>query len=219
MQDKSQFARAGFGCQSAGLRIVCVVLLLAVCSLTVAACEFPGSARPTVKIGLSAPFEGLYRDRGYEALHAVRLAVRQRNESGGVGSSYWVELVALNDFDEPEKAANQALKMAVDPDVLGVLGAWSLETARMVTPEYKRRGLAVLTPQPEALADSSLILGDRGFVEGYEAFSGGVPPGALAAWAYSSAVRLLDAIDVAVRSEGQPSRTGVQAVLDASQTY
>lgn len=201
------------------LRIAGFAVLLAACCLLLAACTFPGSVKPTVKIGLSAPFEGLYRDRGYEVLHAVRLAVRKRNEAGGVGASYWVELVALNDFDEPGEAAIQAHKMAVDPRLLGALGGWSSVTARAVIPEYERHGLAVLSPEADVIVSRSLILSERTFVEDYEALSGGVPPGDLAAWAYSAAVRLLDAIDVAVQTEGQPSRSGVQAVLDADQGY
>ncbi len=74
-----------------------------VACLLLSSCAFPGSVKPTVKIGLSAPFEGLYRDLGYEVLYATRLAVRERNAAGGVAGRYLVELVALNDFNEPRK--------------------------------------------------------------------------------------------------------------------
>jgi hypothetical protein len=47
----------------------------------------------------------------------------------------------------------------------------------------------------------------------YEAESGGAPPGPAAAWAYSEAVHLLDAIDVAAHAGGHPTRTGVQVAL------
>lgn len=80
-----------------------------------------GSTRPVVKIGLIAPFEELYRDDGYEALNAVRLAVNQRNEAGGVAGRH-VALVALNDNGRPDEAQRQAANMAVDGDVLGVIG-------------------------------------------------------------------------------------------------
>jgi len=129
-------------------------LSLAVCLLLLASCSFPGSVKPTVKIGLSAPFEGLYRDLGYEALHAVRLAVRQRNEAGGLCDRYVVELVALNDFNEPDEAAAQAREMAVDPGVMGVLGGWSAWTARAAFPAYDGR-LPFRTSQPHpALRDN-----------------------------------------------------------------
>jgi branched-chain amino acid transport system substrate-binding protein len=127
-------------------------LVFAVCSSLLAACSLPGgpggagSVTPTVKLGLSAPFEGLYRDLGYEVLQAVRLAVRQRNAAGGLGGRYLVELVALNDFNEPQEAVRQAGEMATDPDILGVLGGWSAETARQASPEYRRLGLLFLVP-------------------------------------------------------------------------
>ncbi len=129
--------------------IVVVVLLLAGCSF--------GSVPRTVKIGLSAPFEGLYRDLGYEALYAVRLAVRERNESGGVGGSYRVELVALNDLNEVKEATGQAAEMAADPGVLAVIGGWSPQTARGVAPEYSRLGLAFLAPpaDPQSLGEKA----------------------------------------------------------------
>jgi ABC-type branched-subunit amino acid transport system substrate-binding protein len=192
------------------LHIVCAVVLLA-------ACSFPGSVKPTVKIGLSAPFEGLYRDLGYEALHAVRLAVQQRNETEGVGGRYWVELVALNDFNEPEDALVQAGKMAVDNDVLGVLGGWSEETAVAVAPEYERLGIPFLTPEMDWTAGDhgQPVPVDPQFAANYEALSGGAPPGPAAVWAYLEANRLLEAIDAATRAEGQPTRAGVLVALTA----
>jgi len=200
-----------------GSRFQCGVLLPIACCLLVTGCAFPGSVKPTVKVGLSAPFEGLHRDLGYEALHAVRLAVQQRNDAGGVGASYWVELVALNDFDEPEEAVIQARKMAVDSDMLGVLGGWSLETARVATPEYERLGLVFLTPgaDPEGYRVSQAE--DPAFRDAYLVLSGGEPPGVVAGWAYEAANRLLDALDTAARTEGRPSRIGVQTALDVDQ--
>jgi hypothetical protein len=183
--------------------------------LALAACSFPGSVKPTVKLGLSAPFEGSYRDLGYEALHAVRLAVRQRNEAGGVGGRYWVELVALNDFNEPEEALVQAHKMAVDGDVRGVLGGWSKETAAAVVPEYERLGVPFVTPGMDwsGLDEQQSVPADTQFVASYEALSGGAPPGPAAVWAYAEASRLMDAIDAATRAERQPTRAGVLAAL------
>ncbi len=150
----SQFARQVRPVVHFPSRVVHCALLV-VLSLLLAACSF--SVPRTVKIGLSAPFEGLYRDLGYEALYGVRLAVRERNESGGIGGRYQVELVALNDLNETQEAIGQAAEMAADPGVLGVLGGWSPETARATTPEYARLGLAFATPEadPELLTGSA----------------------------------------------------------------
>ncbi len=112
--------------------------------------------RPIVKIGLVAPFEGRYRSLGYEALYAARWAVRQRNEAGGV-AGYMVELVALDDGDDPDSSALQASNFAVDRDVMGVVGPFSSAAVLATVPRYHELGLAMVTPatcpSPAALMD------------------------------------------------------------------
>jgi branched-chain amino acid transport system substrate-binding protein len=106
-------------------------------------------AQPTVKIGLVAPFEGLCRPLGYEALHAVMLAVGERNERGGV-AGYLVELVALNDDQDPKSAAQRAREMAVDPDVVGVIGHFGEQTTVAAITVYEEEGLALVVPATTA---------------------------------------------------------------------
>lgn len=190
-----------------------IVLSLVTCSLFLSACSFPGSVPRTVKIGLSAPFEGRYRDLGYEVLYAVRMAVGQRNEAGGVGGRYLIELVALNDFNEPEEAVLQAREMNADPDILGVLGGWTPAVAEAVAPEYSRLGLAFLAPEIDFTLPQSMPPLDAGWTAEYQALSGGAPPGPAAVWAYKAANRLLDAMEVALRMEKRPTRAGVCAAL------
>ena len=96
------------------------------CFLLLSSCSFPGTVRPTIKIGLVAPFEGRYRYVGYDVIYAARLAVRQVNEAGGVGG-YSVELVAYDDAAEAALAVGQARKLAVDPDVVAVIGHFRAE--------------------------------------------------------------------------------------------
>jgi hypothetical protein len=193
-----------------GIRLC--LALLGVCVL-LPGCAFPGSVKPTVKIGLSAPFEGRYRDLGYEVLYAVRLAVGQRNQAGGIDGRYLVEFVALNDFDEPDEAVLQAQKMSVDPGVLGVLGGWSAATARAAVPVYDRLGLAFLSPPVDYSLPQPFAPGDPDFGPAYRELSAGAAPGPAAIWAYDSANRLLDALDLAASSEGRPTRPGVLKAL------
>jgi len=178
-----------------------------------AGCSFPGTVKPTVKIGLSAPFEGLYRDLGYEVLHAVRLAVRQRNDAGGVGGCRLVEFVALNDFNEVETAIVQAHKMAIDPDILGVLGGWTPEVAQATRPEYGWLGVAFLSPQVDFTQAQPVLDREPPFAAGSRQLSGGVSPGPAAVWAYGEANRLLDAASEAGCARGQLTRESVQRAL------
>jgi len=121
--------------------------LLSACLLALAGCAplLPGSTRPLIKIGLAAPFEGLGRPLGYEALHGVKLALAHCNAAGGVGG-YMVELVALNDTNEPDEARLQAGEFAADPAVMGVVTGWDDHVARAALPAYREAGLGVVVP-------------------------------------------------------------------------
>jgi len=99
--------------------------------------------RPVVKIALVAPFEGRYRDVGYEVIYAARLAVREANASGGI-AGYSVELLALDDSGDPDLAVAQARKVAADPLVVGVIGHWLDTTTRAAAPEYDAEGIPLL---------------------------------------------------------------------------
>jgi hypothetical protein len=196
------------------LRAMLHGLGIGLCALLLVACSGPGSVKPTVKIGLSSPFEGLHRDLGYEALYAVRLAVQERNADGGVGQRYLVELVALNDLNEADKAVEQARKMAADPGVLGVLGGLSEETAGTAL-EYEKLGLTFLTPHVDTILSSSRVTADTGFAAQFALLSGGEAPGPVAIWAYSAANRLLSAMDAASRSSGHLTRSDVQNAMES----
>jgi branched-chain amino acid transport system substrate-binding protein len=108
-------------------------------------CLSPLSTRPTFKIGLVAPFEGLYRYLGYGALQAVNLAIGECDQAGGV-QGYLVELVALNDDHDPDSAAQSARELAVDPDVMAVIGHYGEETTLAALPVYQENGLALVVP-------------------------------------------------------------------------
>jgi ABC-type branched-subunit amino acid transport system substrate-binding protein len=105
----------------------------------------PSGTWPVIKIGLVAPFEGRHRTLGYEVLYAVKLAVRERNAAGGVAGNM-VELIALDDGDDPGVSSFQAYKFAVDGRVMGVVGPFSESTVQAAAPVYQELGLAAITP-------------------------------------------------------------------------
>ena len=124
-------------------------------------------APPTLKIGLIAPFEGLYRSTGYDVLFAVKLALQERNLDGVNG--YRVELVALNDFNEPPEAYRQAQALVADPDIVGVIGHLSTAATGAALPVYQDAQLATVIPWS---ADDSVFVGDRSGVVSVAATSG-----------------------------------------------
>jgi branched-chain amino acid transport system substrate-binding protein len=87
----------------------------------------------------------LHRPLGYEALFAVKLALQERNVNGGI-NGYQIELVVLNDFDDPVEAQTQAKALVADPDVLGVVGHLSVGTTLTAMPVYQDANLAMSIP-------------------------------------------------------------------------
>jgi ABC-type branched-subunit amino acid transport system substrate-binding protein len=113
--------------------------------------------RPVIKIGLVAPFEGRYRDVGYEVIYAVRLAVREANAAGGV-AGYGVELTALDDSGDPASAAEQARKLGTDPQIAGVIGDWLDATTLDAAPIYAAEGIPFLATGGTALPPEAFRL-------------------------------------------------------------
>ena len=83
--------------------------------------------RPVVKIGLIAPFEGLYRDSGYGALAAMRQALDECTPPG-----VDVLPLALDDSGDPALAQRAAKKLLVDPAVHAVVGPLLLDAVPAV---------------------------------------------------------------------------------------
>ncbi len=115
------------------LRSTLCLLVLTACAVT----------RPTIKIGLVAPFEGRARAVGYDVIWAVRLAVREANERQAV-PGYGIELVALDDMGDTQRGSEQAGKLAADPQVVAVLGHWLQATTATAADDYASAGLPLL---------------------------------------------------------------------------
>jgi ABC-type branched-subunit amino acid transport system substrate-binding protein len=127
--------------------ILAVLILLILGWLACTLVKSPLGVPPTVKIGLVAPFEGLHRPLGYEALFGVKLAIQERNQGQGL-HGYRIELVALNDFDDPAEARKQAAALVADLDILGVVGHLSSSTTLAAGPVYQQANLAMSIPWP-----------------------------------------------------------------------
>lgn len=90
-----------------GVIVFALALLLAACS----------DVRPVAKLGLIAPFEGLHRRTGYEALAAMRLAIAEA-PAAEVG----LIPLALDDSADPARAGRAAAKLLRDPQIAAVVG-------------------------------------------------------------------------------------------------
>lgn len=89
------------------------------------------SVRPVVKIGLLAPFEGLHRRVGYEALAAMRQAI-------AIHSTHDIAMIplALDVGGRPSQAGRTAQKLLADPTVQAVLGPYQATLIEQVRPVF-----------------------------------------------------------------------------------
>ena len=123
--------------------------------LLVAACAVP---RPVIKIALVAPFEGYYREVGYDAFPAMRLALREQIRAGGVGN-YEVSFVAYNDNADPVFAERVAHNVALDDNVIAVIGNLRPDTTVAALSVYTSSLLPVIvTDIPADAAPSGSLV-------------------------------------------------------------
>lgn len=155
----------------------------------------------TVKIGLVAPFSGRYAARGYDLLFAVKLALQEWNQAEG-GAGYPVELVAYDDHNEGAVAVLQARKLALDQEVVGIVGHLTLESAFAAAKAYQQAGLAALALAPGVGASASS-----------EGPSPGLSPGSLF-WLAPSAACLAQTMADILRGHGFRGRIAVVAGPD-----
>ena len=124
-------------------RWVCLALSLCL-SLALASC-LPSSTRPVVKIGLIAPFEGLHRRAGYEALGAMRAAIA---DSEAVIQAAGVDVLplALDDSNLPVRAYDAANKLLMDPSVGAIIGPLTPSTVQAAADVIAPRNVLWLAP-------------------------------------------------------------------------
>ena len=94
---------------SAARAVFCLLI-----SLFLLSCS---SMRPVVKIGLLAPFEGLHRESGYEALSAMRAALADYPLD-----DFEALPLALDTSADPAQARRAAAKLLRDDSVVAVVG-------------------------------------------------------------------------------------------------
>ena len=123
------------------VRLLIVSLLLAA---ILVACTVARVTRPVIKIGLVAPFEGPYRYVGYDAIYAVRLALREASAGRGV-AGHSIELVAYDDRGTVGGAVTAARNLTLDSQVIAVIGHYRDVTTRAALEIYERAGLPLFT--------------------------------------------------------------------------
>lgn len=123
---------------------VASALILTVLVTCVGAGVTFGKGLPAVKIGAAGPFTGDLSKIGLDSLNAIQMAVEEANAEGGVGGRK-IEVVVADDSGDPSKAVLAAEKLAMDKNVLGVIGPMNSGAVNAALPVYQRVSLALIS--------------------------------------------------------------------------
>jgi len=98
------------------LRMIAIVIIMSGCVLV--------PRQPVIKIALLAPFEGRYREVGYDALYAARLAMAEHAKPT-------TDLLAIDDGGHIGSAIDRAQAIQQDPDIQAIiiLGPYATQAA------------------------------------------------------------------------------------------
>ncbi len=99
-------------------RSICVAALLTMAAVPAA------SAADTIKIGMFGPLTGDAAAMGSSAKEAIELAVKEKNDAGGIRGKK-VEAVYGDDAGKPEEAVNVAKRLISRDEVLITIGSIS----------------------------------------------------------------------------------------------
>jgi branched-chain amino acid transport system substrate-binding protein len=105
----------------------------------------PGSglAQDTIKIGFFAPITGPAAADGASAKHAVDLAVKEVNDSGGIRGKK-VELIVYDDRLNPQEAVAIANKLIEKDQVVGVASGSYSGPTRVAAPIFQKAGMPMV---------------------------------------------------------------------------
>lgn len=123
--------------------LICTLLLVVGCS---------GAQGGIQRIALLAPFEGQYREVGYDAYYAVRLAMQERDTE-------LVELLAIDDGGSESSAIERARALSSDPLVKVVIVLGNNATREGVQQAFGQTPVVIVGQwQNEPISDNAFML-------------------------------------------------------------
>src|SRR5437763_1812383 len=99
----------------------------------------------TIRIGVGAPLTGNAAQLGIEMVQAIRLALDEANERGGVRGAT-VEAVIVDDKGREDVGVAVARELCRDESVLGVIGHYNSNVTLPAAPIYQQHGVAMVAP-------------------------------------------------------------------------
>jgi len=108
-------------------------------------CCAPAHAQQVVKIAVGAPLTGPLAKQGQEVANAVKLAVAEWNQRGGVLGKK-IEVLEADDQGNPQVGVSAGEKVAADPAVVGAVWGITSITCIPVSEILERSNLVMITP-------------------------------------------------------------------------
>lgn len=127
-------------------KILKSLCLSAASLLLISACSGSGqTGSGTIKIGVGAPLTGPNAKPGQDILNGVKLAVDEKNASGGIGGKQ-IELLEADDRSDPREGINAANKL-VNSGAVGVIGHYNSGVSIPASAEvYEKSQVVEITP-------------------------------------------------------------------------
>ncbi len=160
---------------------------------------------PIAKVGLLAPFEGLYRESGYAALDALRAALAEC-----APREMALVPLALDSGSSPEQARRAAAKLALDPALAAVIGPLDLASAAAAADVLEAQNLPWIVP--------ALVSPDGGYASPSTAASVGALVEAAAQSQPAPARLLVVGLPPAWQDTGAAGRTDAMPLLPVEST-
>ncbi len=102
------------------------------------------TSESTVKIAVIAPLSGSEQRIGEAIVNGARVFAEQSNKRLGI-AGHPVEILAIDDRNDPATAAQAAEKAAKDPDVISVIGHYDSAAATAASKVYEQQHLPAIS--------------------------------------------------------------------------
>jgi branched-chain amino acid transport system substrate-binding protein len=117
--------------------ILCLVIVLSV----LAGC----GRNQTIKIGAIQPISGQIATYGIQTRDAIKMAVAEINDQGGVLGKQ-LELLVEDDEANPEKTVNAFIKLTAKDKVVGIIGALTSKCSLAITEDAQTQKVILISP-------------------------------------------------------------------------
>lgn len=114
-------------------------------------CGKARSREDVMKIGLAIPLTGASAQDGKAIQNGVNLAVKMKNETGGINGKT-VKVVKEDDKGDSSEAVTVANKLAQDDSILAVIGHFNSSCTLAGAPIYNKAGVVEISPGSSSIA-------------------------------------------------------------------